>query len=200
MLLQPALYIMIKPPAPVRAACDALRQRAGISRHYDAARLHCTLLHLGPGSDWGAERLAALTAALGRFDGEPFPVRFDWLGPGPRGKAILQGMRGHRSAARFARGLRDHLLRMGAGPSVEQTGFGLHATLAYRGPHPGGAVKPALIEPIGWLAEEFWLIRSLNGQSEHEALGLWRLRQQQFELALEPRVAAAAGMPLSAAA
>ena len=200
MLLQSALYIMIKPPAAVRAACDDVRLRAGINRHYDTARLHCTMLHLGPGSDWPDARLATLTAALGAFAGEPFPVRFDWVGPGPRGKAIMQGMRGHKSAARFARGLRDHLLRMGAGPSVGQAGFGLHCTLAYRGPHPGGAVHPTLIEPIGWLAEEFWLIRSLNGQSEHEALGFWRLRRQQFELPLEQRLSGGMGAACRAAA
>ena len=199
MLVEPVLYIMIKPPASVRAAFDDVRQRAGINRHYDAARLHCTMLVLGLASQWPKARLAALMAALHSFEAEPFPVRFDWAGPGPRGKAILQGMRGHKSAARFHRSLRHHLERVGLGPEPDWE-FGLHCTLAYRDPHRGGAVQPTLIEPIGWLAEEFWLIRSLNGQSEHEALGLWRLRRQQFELPLEPQLPGGMGPAFSAAA
>ena len=40
-----------------------------------------------------------------------------------------------------------------------------------------------MIKPIGWLVEDFRLVRSVHGVG-HEELGRWALERRQFDLAL----------------
>ena len=178
-----SLYVMIKPPLRERGLCVAWRDMLRLNPHYGANRFHCTMLHLGAGVDWPRDRLAALIAALDDFRFDPFAVAFDRVVPGPRRSVILKPTHGLRQPGLFHRALHSHLLRAGVAPrGAEKHGFGLHLTLAYRGPHREGAVTKAAIEPFGWLVDEFLLVHSIDGESRHETHGRWRLEPRQLPL------------------
>lgn len=165
------LYIMIKPPpAALRQVC-ARRATYGLDDSYPADRLHCTMLRLGDDADWSVARLDRLKRSLDSMSAEPFTVMFDLIAGN-----LLRGARGMPSAAAFHRVLRRQA-QMCGGPIPEHD-FWLHLSLAYRGAAIAAARK---IDPIGWMVEEFLLIRSDKG---HELLASWPLRQQQYALAL----------------
>ena len=164
------LYIMIKPPpAALRQVC-ARRTSYGLDDSYPADRLHCTMLRLGDDAGWSTASLDQLKRTLGTVSAEPFPVVFDLIAGN-----LLRGAKGMPSASEFHRLLRHKAERCGV--RIEHD-FWLHLSLAYRGAAIAAARR---IEPIGWMVEEFLLIRSDKG---HELVDSWPLRQRQYALAL----------------
>ena len=187
------LYVMVKPPLAPRDACVACRKALGINPHYAANRFHCTMLPLGRWDAWPVERLAPLIAALGGFAFDPFFAVFDRVAYSPKGHATLKPRRGLRAPTRFHAALRDHLAGVGIAPAMRPVGkdkagkqarFQMHLTLAYRGPHPGGGTGTVAIDPIGWWVDEFQLVCSIHGSSQHEVLGRWPLIARQEWLPL----------------
>ena len=189
------LYVMIKPPLAPRDACVACRKALGINPHYAANRFHCTMLPLGRWDAWPDARLATLIAALGGFAFDPFFAVFDRVAYGAKKHATLRPRRGLRAPARFHAALRDHLAAVGIAPAArpaatekadagKKAHFQMHLTLAYRGPHPGGGTGTVAIDPIGWWVDEFQLVCSIHGSSQHEVLGRWPLIAQQEWLPL----------------
>jgi 2'-5' RNA ligase len=164
------LYIMIKPPPVARRQVCAQRASYGLDDSYPANRLHATMLRLGDEALWPVAKLDQLKHLFGTVSAEPFPVMFDLIAGN-----LLRGARGMPSAAAFHRLLR-HKAEM-CGVAIEHD-FWLHVSLAYRGVPIAAARK---IDPIGWMVEEFLLIRSNKG---HELLDSWPLRQRQYALAL----------------
>lgn len=178
---QTKLYVMIKVPPMPRGACVTCRDAHGVSPHYGVNRYHCTMLPLGLWETWTAERVAHLIAALERFDFEPFRVEFDRIGPGQGNGVALKPRGGLRGPGAFHRALRDHLLRAGVVWELPETyKFGLHLHLAYRGPHRGWAGTTVPIDPIGWLADEFALVHSIDGDQQHEVLRRWPMVRRQY--------------------
>ena len=164
------LYIIIKPPSPALRQVCAQRATYGLDDSYPADRLHSTMLRLGDEADWPTARLDQLKYLLGTVSVEPFPVMFDLIAGN-----LLRGAKGMPSAAAFHRLLRQKAEMCGV--RIEHD-FWLHLSLAYRGAAIAAARK---IDPIGWMVEEFLLIRSNKG---HELLDSWPLRQRQYALAL----------------
>ncbi|AZI35804.1 hypothetical protein NT2_10_00760 [Caenibius tardaugens NBRC 16725] len=178
---QTKLHVMIKVPPMQRADCVACRDAHGVSPHFGANRYHCTMLPLGLWATWTDERVAHLIAALGRFDVEPFRMEFDQIGPGQGNGVALKPRAGLRGAGAFHRALCDHLLRAGVVWEQPDTyKFRLHIHLAYRGPHRGWAGTTVPIDPIGWLADEFQLVHSIDGEQRHEVLGRWPMVRRQY--------------------
>ena len=165
------LYIMIKPPsATLRQVC-ARRASHGLDDSYPADRLHCTILRLGNEADWSVTRLDRLKYLLGAISAEPFPVTFDLIAGN-----LLRCAKGTPLANGFHRVLRRHAEM--SGMPIPKYDFWLHLSLAYRGAAIAAARK---IDPVGWMVEEFLLIRSNRG---HHLLDSWPLRQRQYALAL----------------
>ena len=164
------LYIMIKPPSSALRQVCAQRAIYGLDDSYPANRLHCTMLRLGDEADWPLAKLDQLKYLFGTTWAEPFPVMFDLIAGN-----LLRGAKGMPSASAFHRMLRQKAEMCGV--RIEHD-FWLHLSLAYRGVAIAAARK---IDPIGWMVEEFLLIRSNKG---HELLDSWPLQQRQYALAL----------------
>lgn len=162
------LYVMIKPPLEQRAKLRRCRSAQGLDDHYDPARFHCTMLKLGPGEGWAAPALDRLREALAALRFDPFDVLFDEIDG-----TLLRGRKGLAAPAAFHRLLRRAASNCGV--ELPAHAFRLHLSLAYQ-----GAARPRTrIDPVGWLAEEFQLVRSRHG---HELLGRWPLFRRQGEL------------------
>jgi len=164
------LYLMIKPPSAALREIAARRAFYGLDDSYPADRLHSTMLRLGDETLWPVARLDQLRRLLGAISVEPFPVMFDLIAGN-----LLRGARGRPSAAAFHRLLQQKAEACGVAIDHD---FWLHLNLAYRGVAIAAARK---IDPVGWMVEEFLLIRSNHG---HELLDRWPLRQRQYALAL----------------
>lgn len=159
------IYFMFKPPPAEAAAIDRLRRSLGIYSRYPPDRLHSTLLPLGQ-----CEELSALRAAAGSIRGEPFPAIFDRLDGN-----MLVGRKKLSGASAFQRRLAGAVAAAGLAPI--RYDFRMHVSLDY-GARPRRRQR---IEPIGWLVEEFLLIRSVHGRG-HVELGRWPLIRRQLEL------------------
>jgi 2'-5' RNA ligase len=167
------LYVMLKPPPAHHRLLRGCRSAHGLDDSYPVDRLHNTMLRLGDGDAWSPQAIARLRDAFGQVRFEPFSVTFDQI----EGR-LLRGRRGMPAPALFHRTLRRHAATCGI--KLPEYGFWLHLSLAYKGPSLVGIRK---IAPIGWLVEDFRLIRSVEGRG-HEELGRWPLFQRQFALAL----------------
>jgi 2'-5' RNA ligase len=162
---------MIKPPPPVVKELRRCTLAFGLDETHKPDHYHATLQPLGESSLWPDARIDSLREALGSIEAEPFAVEFDRLDG-----TLLRGRKGLRAPGAFQRKLAQRLAARGfALPDYE---FWLHLSLAYKGPE-----RRAAIRPIGWLVEDFRLIRSVHGRG-HEELGRWPLRRRQLELGL----------------
>lgn len=171
------LSIMIKPPVAMARALASARSAVGLHDRSPADRLHCTMLDLGDAAEWPAYRIARLCQALDAVSAEPFEVAFDRLE-----ERTLWGQPGAMGARAFHAELKRQLCL--AGFTLPLHIFALHLGLAATGP----GVTATMIDPIGWLVEDFRLIRSVHGDARtpdrHEELGRWALERRQYGLAL----------------
>ena len=163
---------VLKPPQPIQRQLASLRARYGFDESYAADRFHNTLFTLGNADVWDEPALDRLRRFLGMAEFDPFEVAFDRVDG-----RVLWARPGLSAPAQFQRLLRRYAALCGI-PLPGYT-FDLHVTLAYTGVRLGGVRK---IAPISWLAEEFLLIRS--GDGEHKELGRWPLVRRQYALAL----------------
>jgi len=164
---------MLKPPLPALQRVCGCRSSHGLDESYPVDRLHSTLLRLGDGAAWSTAAIDRLRVALASLWFEPFAVAFDQV----EGR-LLRGRQGMPGAGLFHRALRSLLSVYGI--ELPAHDFWLHLSLAYRGI---ALASPRKIDPIGWLAEDFRLIRSVEGHG-HEELGRWPLIQRQYPLLL----------------
>ena len=161
------IYMIRATDAERRAAIDlarALLPRGVEPRPVDV--LHCTLILAGLFEDPGARKRALQVGTLAR--GNLFRLVFDRLQWWPGGIAVLTCS--DRGAA-F-----DMLRQQLAGARIGRTkvgGDGPHVTLAYKCPE---FPSIQLQEPLVWLADEFQLVRSLEGQTRYEELDRWPLK------------------------
>ncbi|WP_293990536.1 2'-5' RNA ligase family protein [Sphingomonas sp.] len=160
------LYVMAKPPPDVAARVAALPRN-------DSGRgpelLHVTLMKLfdlyrAP-PDW----LPQVIAALDRFEGVAFPLRFDRI---ENRKAVTLRTRDPLAEARaFQASLVRHLVEHRA-PMMLGTTPEPHLTINYAGDRLRGAKTP----PVGWTVDEILLVESQVGKATHIVHGRWPLR------------------------
>lgn len=168
---------------PSRAACEqvvqtsqALREAHGLrSKPIAAERLHITLHHLGDHAGVPEDLVEAASRAAASLRVAPFEVVFDRVTSFRlrRDKApyVLRSAAAHEAALLdFQRQLGLAMAREGLGRWVE-TRFTPHVTLTYA---PRELPEEA-VAPIAWTVQEFVLIHSLLGRTEHRVLGTWPL-------------------------
>lgn len=165
------LYFVTKPPPAQQAELERCRAAHGIDGSYGRERFHCTLVRLGDSRGMTSGVIGTIIRAAQSLIAEPFPITLDEIDGN-----LLKVRKGVRAAAAFQRALVQRL--RASGVVLPPHTFWLHLSLAYRGTSNGRAK----IHPIGWLAEDFLLIRSIHGEGRHEEVGRWPLTPRQLGL------------------
>lgn len=166
------LFFALRPPAGAAAYIDDCRARLGQSgRPVGLGRLHVTLNILDdwPFRPWELIRaMIGIGAAVSQVTA-PFRVNFDQL-IGTAHSMALRPSEAIEALRAFQRQLAAALARVGV-PTRRGTRFSPHLTLAY------GSYEAlvAAAEPVSWRVEDFLLIESLVGRTEHLVHGRWSL-------------------------
>ena len=140
-------------------------------------RLHITLNHLGDHAGLPRDMVALAREAAGTLATAPFEVEFDRVESFENRSSnypfVLRGGDGLLSLLAFQRALANAMRLTGTriGKWAESN-FTPHVTMLY----DGRLVVGQPVEPIGWTVREFVLVHSLLGQTRHEVLGRWALR------------------------
>lgn len=152
-----------------------LRGECGLEgRAVAPERLHVTLYFLGDfvGLPEGVVARASRAASL--LAQPAFEVMFDRVMSfaGSRGgrPCVLRCKDGLAALANFQRALAIEMSKEGLKPA-DKSAYTPHLTLLY----DQRSVPEQSIEPIGWRADEFVLVRSAIGQSRHETIARWPL-------------------------
>lgn len=173
------LFFALLPSAAVieriERLAEALRREQGLQGGLlGAERYHVTLYYLGEFAGLSAEQVEVLcAAAVTALPSGPVALEFDRVASfsrrqghrpvvllGEAGVAELKAFQQHFAVAMSAQGIvGDHR------PYIP------HLTLLYE----TRDVSEQPIEPIGWIADEVVLQRSLIGQGRHEILARWQL-------------------------
>ncbi|MDR6535644.1 2'-5' RNA ligase family protein [Variovorax soli] len=174
------LFFALLPDAPALARIerlvDALRRELGLrGKALGASRFHVTLHLLGNFPGLPRDVIDAACAAVEALTVIPsFKLAFDRAGSiarRPRNMPlVLLGDEGVIAAKAFQQALVKTMARAGEGHG-DAAPYIPHLTLLYDDTH----VAPRPIEPIGWTAHDFVLVRSLIGQGRHEVLARWPL-------------------------
>jgi RNA 2',3'-cyclic 3'-phosphodiesterase len=176
LLLQNRLFFALRP-----APAELFRLRSHRNRiedghgHVRDDRLHVTL---GITEDFDSfpERAAIAMQAIGAaVTAGPVPVVLDRLVASARSVA-LRPDRPSQALRDLHHQLDGPLARLGL--RRPDWAFSPHVTLAYR----EGAPFEQRIDPIAWESQEFVLIHSLLGATEHRELARWLLERRQGEL------------------
>lgn len=168
---------------PSVAACEqitalgqALCETHGLhSKLIAPERLHITLHHLGDHAGVPAGVVEAAGRAAERMACAPFDVVLDHAVSfrTRRDKApfVLRTAAGQEAALLdFQRELGLAMAREGLGHSVDAR-FTPHVTLTYA----PRELPESAVEPVRWTVQEFVLIHSLLGKTQHRVLGRWSL-------------------------
>jgi len=172
------LFFALKPPVRESRLIGLARdQMSGAKALVSNDRLHMTL---GITNDYRTlddalvDRMMAIGETVG---GEPVPVTLDRLSGGARSVALRPTKR-----PRELVDLQGQIGRLLDYWGLTRAGweFNPHVTLLYWDSQP--VIRP--IAPIEWTADEFVLIHSRVGETQHDILGRWPLVQRQQSLAL----------------
>lgn len=174
------LFFALMPDAPaierIERLIHELRRDHGLKgKALGASRFHVTLHLVGNFRGFPQEVADAACAAAQPLTVIPaFKLCFDRVGSfarRPRNMPlVLLGEEGVMAAKAFQQALGKAMARAGEGHG-DAAHYTPHLTLLYDDTH----VAPRAIEPIGWTAQEFVLVRSLIGRSRHEVLARWLL-------------------------
>jgi RNA 2',3'-cyclic 3'-phosphodiesterase len=175
-----AVFFAIRPdPATaariVRLAQD-LSQSLGLNAQPLASdRLHVSLYRVGefvgplPSIVVSEAKTVAATIAMA-----PFRAEFGHVASfgGARGKRalVLVGDDGVVGLMMLRQSLSLVMMKAGVGRR-RQSSYTPHLTMMYT-----KRIDERAIEPIGWIANEFVLIDSLQGETQHVVVGRWPLR------------------------
>ncbi|NDZ16264.1 2'-5' RNA ligase [Variovorax sp. WS11] len=174
------LFFALLPDAPAivrieRLIADLRRDHGLKGKALGASRFHVTVHLVGNFRGFPQEVADAACAAAQALTVIPsFKLGFDRVGSfarRPRNMPlVLLGAEGLMAAKAFQQALGKAMARAGESHG-DAAHYTPHLTLLYDDTH----VAPRAIEPIGWTANEFVLVRSLIGQSRHEVLARWLL-------------------------
>ena len=137
-------------------------------------RFHVTLHHLGDHAGVRRDIVTAAGEAAETIATPAFQVTFDKAASfqnGGNNPFVLQGGEGLDALKTFQRDLGLAMARAGLGRLVDKT-FTPHVTLLY----DKRLVTEQSVDPVTWTVNEFMLIHSLLGQTQHIPLARWRLR------------------------
>ncbi|MBO9662566.1 2'-5' RNA ligase family protein [Dokdonella sp.] len=174
------LFLAVYPDAAaaerIAALAQTLRERHGLrGRPLAAERLHVTLHHLGDYVDVPGDVVRMAGAAAERVEASPFEVGFDraesFAARSGKKPFVLLGEHGIAHLAELQRALGEALRASGLARWVAPR-FTPHVTLLY----DDAAIAAQPVEPVRWRVEEFVLVHSLLGRSQHTPLARWRLR------------------------
>ncbi len=175
------LFFAIKPPAELAPVIQDLaeRERRGWAlkgRPLSAERLHATLFAFPLRRGAPAELVALLGRVAAEVEAAPFMVGFSQVrsydGPKRSHAFVLRG-EGRETAALTAFQARLHatLVRHGCAPDWPMR-FDPHVTLLY----DRRVVGEYAVAPVRWTVQDFVLVHSLVGRTQHIECGRWPLR------------------------
>ncbi|SNB66904.1 MULTISPECIES: 2'-5' RNA ligase family protein [unclassified Agrobacterium] len=165
------LLIMLKPPATLaeRIFADASRHAGGRTKReaYPPELLHITLLCVGCFETVPHGLVHRLKSALGEIKARPVPITFDGTSLfGNRNSLALRSSSEMQELKALAKMAQRALWRANL-PYVAISSFTPHLTMIY------GCGKIELMpveKPYSWLAGNFELVLSHNGETRHELL------------------------------
>lgn len=192
--LQPSLPGIDAPSEPtdrlffgLYPTADAATQVKGLAEQHRAAHglkgkslntelFHMTLHHLGDFVGVPPHIVAMAMEAGAAVDRPQFEITLDriWSFDTKRGNNphVLLGGEGVKALADFQLALGSAMAKTGLKPSKTQSGFTPHLTLLY----DLQQIDERATEAVSWTANEFVLVHSLLGHTQHIALGRWPLR------------------------
>ena len=158
----------------IAAETDALRvEHSLLGSPIKPNRLHATLHYLGEHAVEREDIVAAAITAAGRVERPCFEVVLGRVSSfhtrSDKQPCVLLCQEEHPPVHALWRELGNHLMAAGLGRYLKRD-FVPHVTVLY----DTRALIPHSIDPIGWTARDFALVRGRNG--EYEILGSWPLR------------------------
>lgn len=182
------LFFLIKPPPCLSdeiygLASSHVHGRTNRQPH-PAALLHVSLLAMGQFDEPPYHLLPRIKAAIGSIRARPIRITLDEsaLYGGARHLALTSSGRNSDIQA-FVRMLHGALTRHNL-PRQTLTSISPHVTIIY------GYGRRELVtrrEPYEWLADEFALVYSHNGERRHEEFYRWRFDAEAAPYAKPPR-------------
>ena len=170
------LLLLLKPPAALadRIFADASQYAEGRTRRaaYPAELLHITLLCIGCFETVPHGLISRLKAALGEINARPVPITFEETSLfGNRNSLVLRSSRDMPEIKALVKILQRALWRANL-PFVTASSFTPHLTMIYG----CGKIEPMPAgKPYSWLAGNFELVFSHNGETRHESLARFAL-------------------------
>ncbi|HEX7852945.1 MAG TPA: 2'-5' RNA ligase family protein [Sphingobium sp.] len=175
------LFFALLPPKRLALSTTAWTQQMleGSWNLQQPGRLHITIAITDDFDRLPLDLLDRLLRAGAMIRAAPFPVTLDQLAISRR-SAALRPSRVNPGLKALQQAINHAMTVLGI-PMRENWRFNPHMTLGYRDTTPWH--QP--VEPRTWRAEEFVLIHSLVGRTQHQLLGHWPLhpiRPAQYEL------------------
>lgn len=170
------LLLVLKPPPALaeRIFADASHHAEGRTRReaYPAELLHITLMCIGCFDTVPHGLVKRLKAALGEVRARPVPITLDGSSLfGNRNSLVLRSSRDMPEIDALVRMLQRALWRANL-PYIPASSFTPHITMVYG----CGKIEPMPAgKPYSWLAGNFELVFSHNGETRHDSLGRFAL-------------------------
>lgn len=206
--LRSKVLIVLKPPAALaeRIFADASHHAEGRTRRaaYPAELLHITLLCVGCFETAPRGLINRLKAALGEIEARPVPITFEETSLfGNRNSLVLRSGRDMPEIKALVKMLQRALWRANL-PFIAASSFTPHLTMIYG----CGKIEPMPAgKPYSWLAGNFELVFSHNGETRHESLARFalsakadRYERPESQLYLSERVIGPSKRPKQSAA
>jgi 2'-5' RNA ligase len=179
------LLLVLKPPPTLAARifADASHHAEGrtLRETYPAELLHITLMCIGCFDTVPHGLTNRLKAALGEVRARPVPITLDASSLfGNRNSLVLRSNRDMPEMSALVKMLQRALWRANL-PYIAASSFTPHITMIYG----CGKIEPMPEgKPYSWLAGNFELIFSHNGETRHESLGRFALsaKADRYEL------------------
>lgn len=163
-------FALFPPLILARQIVQAMEPFAGGARMMRPERLHVTLDILDDFVEWPEDIVQALIAAGSTISCGQFEVALERVSGGEHTVALRPRL---NNAPLNALHKAITAARTGLGVAGRRNyAFSPHMTLVYR----KGAPVSRLVPPIAWTAHEFVLVHSLIGQTRHEVIGRWPLK------------------------
>ena len=202
------LLLLLKPPVALadRIFADASHHAEGRTKRaaYPAELLHITLLCIGCFETVPRGLTNRLKAALGDIEARPVPITFEETSLfGSRNSLVLRSSRDMTEIKALVKILQRALWRANL-PFITASSFTPHLTMIYG----CGKIEPMPAgKPYSWLAGNFELVFSHNGETRHESLARFalsakadRYERPESQLYLSERVIGPSKRPKQSAA
>ncbi len=169
-------FALVPDPAAadrIDGLAQALARQHGLKLR-PRATWHVTLYHVGTFAGLPEAIVAQACASATAMRAQPVELSFDRLvsfagAPGNRPQ-VLQCSES-TALSGFQADLSQRMRKAGLTHGQHQAIFTPHLTLSY-GPQ---SLQAQAIDPITWVAHDFVLIRSIQGEGRHVVLGRWPL-------------------------